>query len=67
VIDQIQKGRLGPVNIFEHDEQRTLARECLEEPTHRPKCLLSCAADLGAANRARDAAEYCLSVRVIFE
>ena len=36
-IDQIEHGCLGPVHVFEHDDERTLGGEHLEQSSHRPR------------------------------
>ena len=40
VLDEVEQRRLGPVHVLEHDEQRPLARQSLEEAPHRPEELL---------------------------
>ena len=40
VLDQVQERRLGPVDVVEHDDDRVLLREGLEQPPHRPRDLL---------------------------
>jgi hypothetical protein len=36
VLEEVEEGRLGPVQIFEHDDERALMRERLQQPSHRP-------------------------------
>jgi hypothetical protein len=40
VLDKIQERGLGPVDVVEHDDERPLAREVLEELAHRPDGVL---------------------------
>ena len=40
VLDEIEERRLRPVEILEHDDERTLSRELLEELAGRPEELL---------------------------
>ena len=55
VLDEIEERRLGPVQVVEHDDERPLARERLEELPHRPERRLRLAAALGEADRRGDA------------
>ena len=44
VLDQVEKRRLGPVDVVEDDDERLLLRERLEQPAHGPERLLGRAA-----------------------
>jgi hypothetical protein len=39
VLDQIKKGRLGPMQIIEHHDQRRAIGAALEQLAHRPRDL----------------------------
>ena len=40
VLDEVEERRLAPVHVVEHDDDRLLAREPLQEAPHRPERLL---------------------------
>ena len=40
VLDEVEQRRLGPVDVLEENEQRTLRAERLEQPAHGPEELL---------------------------
>jgi hypothetical protein len=39
VLDQVEEGWLGPVDVVEHDDHGTLARQVLEEFANAPEGL----------------------------
>ena len=47
VLDQVEEGGLRPLHVVQHDHERPLAGERLEQPPHRPVELV--AADVGSA------------------
>ena len=58
VLQQVEEGRLGPVDVIEQDDERRLRREDLEQAAHRPERLLDVAparAVLAEPDRVRDA------------
>ena len=40
VLDQVEEGRLGPMDVVEHDDERTFAREMLEQLADGPERVL---------------------------
>ncbi len=56
MLDEIEQGWLGPVQIFEHEHKRLLQRERFEEPADRPEGLLGEAGALANANGGSDPA-----------
>ena len=54
VLDQVQEGRLGPLQVVEGDHERRVRREALEQPADRPHRLLRGARAAGDSDRARD-------------
>ena len=55
VLDEIQKGGLGPVHILEEDDERPLPRQCFEQASGRPEDLLTIAGGPHVANRLPEA------------
>lgn len=41
VLEEVEKGRLRPVQVVHHDDERTRSGERLEEPADRPEDLLA--------------------------
>ena len=50
-VEQVEEGRLGPVQVVESEEQRTLAGERLEEAPRCPAGLLGRAGPVGRPDR----------------
>jgi hypothetical protein len=67
VIDQIEKRRLGPMDVLEHDDERPVACKRLEQLPDRPERLLGGTMNLGSADRAADPRSDHLGVPVAFE
>ncbi len=55
VLDEVEEGGLGPLDVVEHDDEGTLLRERLEQPAHGPVELVGARAWLGAADGLEDA------------
>ena len=47
VLDQVQEGRLAPLDVVEHDRERTRLRDRLQEPSYGPEGLLGGAVVVG--------------------
>ena len=61
VLDEVEQRRLGPVDVVEDDEQRTLLRRRLEQPAEGPRdlvraCLAIRPAPIAAASRSATSA-----------
>jgi hypothetical protein len=54
ILDQVEKARLGPVDILEDEHEGALPREGLEEPPDRPEGFLDPPARLGEADGCLD-------------
>jgi hypothetical protein len=54
VVDQVEKPRLGPLQVIEQQEQRAWGRDRLEQPPNRQEQLLDRRLDLGQAERRAD-------------
>jgi hypothetical protein len=66
VLDQLEQVGLGPVQVVEDDDQRTLVGEALEQPSHPPVPLLRRRRRLGQADHLGDALGRS-PVRVVLE
>ncbi len=55
VLDQVEKGGLGPVHILEEDDQRSVSRQCFEQASGRPEDLLAITGGPLVANRVLEA------------
>ncbi len=51
VLEQVQQGRLGPVDVFDDHDERAVTGQNLEEPTHGPERLLDLSFALAEPNR----------------
>src|SRR5439155_15898377 len=54
VLDQVQEGRLTPLDVVEHDRERTRLRDRLQEPSYGPEGLLGGAVVLRGAEELRE-------------
>ncbi len=45
VLDQVEEGRLGPLEVVEADDQRAIARQVLEQPADGPESLVGSSGD----------------------
>ena len=54
VLDEVEEGRLGPLDVVEHEHDRPLARERLEQAADRPVELVAPRARLRAPDRLQD-------------
>src|SRR5207248_3493637 len=54
VLDEVEECRLGPLKIVEHDDERLLASERLEQLSHSPGNLFRRSSTLGLADRIQD-------------
>jgi hypothetical protein len=52
VVDEVEQGRLGPVQVVQQHHQRPLAGQRLQQPAHRPRQLLGAVVQLGQAEQA---------------
>ena len=52
VLDQVEQRRLGPVHVLEHEDERRLAGERLDELAYRPEHLLADGTCRSRADRA---------------
>ena len=62
VLDQVEERRLRPVDVLEHDDERALARERLEQHPHRPEELVDKVVLLREPECGREALEHRLVV-----
>ena len=53
-LHRLEQGRVGPVNVVDHDQQRTLAREDLDQPAEGPRQLLLAVRPRRETHRARE-------------
>ncbi len=54
VLDEVEEGRFSPLHVVEHEQNRTLPRQRLEQSPHRPVELLAARMRLGAADGLED-------------
>jgi hypothetical protein len=62
VFDQVEEGRLGPLELVDADHERSRTREVLEHPADRPEGLLAAAGGGAGADGASDVARDALCV-----
>jgi hypothetical protein len=67
VVEEVEQRRLGPVDVFEHDDQRPLTRENPEELAHGPEELGRRPSRLRRADRAGDAVGDLLRIGLALE
>ena len=54
VLEQIEQRRLGPVDVVDGKDERPLAREFLEDPSERPRDLISGGRVVARSDRTHD-------------
>ena len=62
LLDQVEQRRLRPVHVLEHEQQRTLAGERLEEAADGPSALAGGCRALGEPDQLEHALRYELAV-----
>ncbi len=67
MLDQIEQRRLAPVDVLEHDDERGLPCENLEETSHRPEHLFLDGAGLPDADRGLQACGHHLRISASLE
>jgi hypothetical protein len=67
ILDQVEQRRLGPVDVFENDDERTLPGQSLEETPDRPEDLAGGRTALGSSGQLEHALRDGAGVRVVRE